>query len=129
MKECNSCGKCCIKYSNGGLSASRNEIEIWEIEQPHIFKFVAQGKIWMDPVNGQQIEVCPWLKEVQPTPPKTRIQYHCEIYDHRPDDCRLYPSNISEMILDECEMIDKKDRLNLKQAQIKLNDLMEDSRR
>ena len=22
MKECNQCGKCCTKYSNGGLSAS-----------------------------------------------------------------------------------------------------------
>ncbi len=81
----------------------------------------------MDPITGKQIEVCPWLKEVKPEPPKTRIQYHCKIYEQRPDDCRLYPSNISEMIIDECEMIEKKDRLNLKQAQIKLNDLMEDS--
>ncbi|HHJ18661.1 MAG TPA: YkgJ family cysteine cluster protein, partial [Gammaproteobacteria bacterium] len=27
MKECNQCGKCCIKYSDGGLSASSSEIE------------------------------------------------------------------------------------------------------
>jgi len=129
MKECNACGKCCQKYSDGGLSASKREIEIWEIEQPHIFKYVRQGNIWMDPVSGQQIEVCPWLKKVPAKPPSTRVQYHCDIYEHRPDDCRFYPSTLSEMILDECEMIEPKDIKNPKQAHISLASIMEDSHR
>ena len=38
MKECNQCGKCCIKYGGGDLSATKEEIDLWEIFNPEIYK-------------------------------------------------------------------------------------------
>ena len=123
MKECNSCGKCCIKYSNGGLSASEIELEYWEVFRPDISRYVRDGNIWMNPDSGEQIERCPWLREVA----NSKIQT-CDIYHDRPDDCRFYPVTISEMIKDECEMLEAKDIKNPKQAQKDLDMLMVDSR-
>jgi len=71
MKECNSCGKCCNKYSNGGLSASADDLSFWE--------------------------------------------------SLRPEDCRVYPIRVSDMFQDECEMLEPKDLVNLRLAQIKLD--------
>ena len=102
MKECNSCGKCCIKYSNGALYASPDEIEYWQIFRPNIAEYSNNNKIWMDPKTAEQLTLCPWLKKVEGT---NKIQYHCEIYFDRPDDCKHYPTTVTEMINDDCEMI------------------------
>ncbi len=123
MKECNSCGKCCIKYSNGDLSAEPAEIDYWDNYRPDIFQYVHKGKIWMDPKTGQQLSLCPFLKK---EPNQNR--YSCDIYYDRPDDCKLYPSNISEMIRDECEMIEAKDLKDSVKAQKDLDMIMTDSR-
>ena len=123
MKDCNQCGKCCIKYSNGGLSASQSEIELWEIFKPDIYQYVSNGKIWVDPKTGEKIERCPWLRKIP-----NQEKYTCDIYDDRPEDCRLYPTNIEEMERDECEMLETVDFKDKKQAQINLDKLMEDSR-
>ena len=129
MKECNSCGKCCIKYSDGGLSASKSEIELWDEYSPNISRHVHEGKIWTDPNTHEPLKLCPWLKiEANTSPYNSKIRYSCEIYYDRPDDCRLYPSTLSEMILDECEMIELIDLDKPKKAQIELDKLMEDSR-
>ncbi len=127
MKECNSCGKCCIKYSNGGLTASKSEIELWDVYSPHVFQYVKDGEIWVDPKTHQPLELCPWLKEI-PGKPGKATRYSCDIYFDRPDDCKFYPVTVSEMILDECEMIEKKDLANPKKAQVELDKIMEDSR-
>ena len=123
MKDCSQCGKCCVKYSNGGLSASTSEIELWEIFKPDIYQYVRDGKIWVDPQTGEQIERCPWLR-------KTLNQeiYTCDIYYDRPDDCKHYPVTIEQMVKDECEMLEANDRAKPKQAQITLDKLMVDSR-
>jgi uncharacterized protein len=121
--HCNQCGKCCTKYSNGGLSASSSEIKHWDIFRPDIYEYVNDKKIWMDPESGKQLEVCPWLRKE----PNKNI-YTCDIYFDRPDDCKYYPVTIEQMISDECEMIEKWDLVNPKQAQKKLDKLMEDSR-
>ena len=123
MKECNQCGKCCIKYSNGGLSVSVAQIDYWENFRPEIHRYVVEGNIWIDPDTGKQIELCPWLRKVP-----DQNKYTCDIYYDRPDDCRYYPSTIEEMVIDECEMLEEKDRSNLKLAQKALDDIMEDSR-
>ena len=123
MKKCNSCGKCCIKYSNGGLSASEIELEYWEVFRPDISRYVRDGNIWKNPDSGEQIERCPWLQKEANS--KMLI---CTIYHDRPDDCRFYPVTISEMIKDECEMLETKDFENPKQAQKNLDKLMIDSR-
>ena len=123
MKECNSCGKCCIKYSNGDLSAEKSEIEYWQENRPDIYQYVANGKIWMDPETSQQLTLCPFLKK---EPNQNR--YSCDIYYDRPDDCKYYPSNIPEMIRDDCEMIEPKDLKDAKKAQKTLDIIMIDSR-
>ena len=123
MKECNQCGKCCIKYSNGRLSASADEIEYWEMFRPNIAKYVSNGKIWVNPDTGQEIELCPWLSKL-PNVDK----FICDIYYDRPNDCKYYPVNIAEMIKDECEMLEQKDFNEPAKAQIKLDKIMADSR-
>lgn len=128
MKDCNQCGKCCIKYSGGDLSATPEEIDLWEIFNPEIFEYVKDGEIWFDPKTGTRFQRCPFLGIAPKTNPNTPDLYTCSIYLDRPDDCRQYPSLIAEMIRDECEMIEPADLKNPKQAQIKLDLLMSDSR-
>lgn len=123
MKECNQCGKCCTNYSNGGLSASVSEIDFWENSRPEIYRYVSDGKIWMSPDTGIQLERCPWLKKL-PNQNKTI----CDIYDDRPDDCKYYPVTIEQMVNDGCEMLEVQDLVNPKQAQKTLNKMMVDSR-
>ena len=123
MKDCNQCGKCCIKYSNGGLSVSEKQIDYWLNYKPKIYKYVNDGNIWIDPDTKEQIMICPWLRK-EPG----RNKYSCDIYFDRPDDCRYYPSTIDEMVRDECEMIEAKDLANSKQGQKDLDNIMQDSR-
>ncbi len=123
MKDCNQCGKCCIKYGNGGLSASASEIDYWENYKPEIARFVNDGNIWNDPETGKPLELCPWLRKLP-----NQDKYLCQIYNNRPDDCKLYPGTIEEMIRDECEMLEARDLEYPKQAQKDLNRLMADSR-
>ena len=123
VKECNQCGKCCTKYGNGGLSVTAEEITSWDAFRPDIYSYVNDGKIWMNPETGAQLERCPWLRK---SPNENK--YLCDIYFDRPDDCRYYPVTIDQMVIDECEMLEPKDLINTKQAQKTLNKLMEDSR-
>jgi len=123
VKECNQCGKCCESYSDGGLSASENEIEFWEIFRPHIYNFVSGGNIWIDPNTGNQFKRCPWLRQIP-----NQDKYVCDIYYDRPDDCKHYPVTIEQMIKDECEMLEARDLANPKQAQRVLDKLMADCR-
>ena len=111
MKACNSCGKCCIKYSNGGLSASEQDLALWESLRPEIYRYVRDGKIWMDPHTGEQIELCPWLRR-EPD----QLQFSCAIYFDRPEDCRVYPATVKDMINDECEMLEPQDLTDLSRA-------------
>lgn len=123
MKDCNQCGKCCIKYSEGGLSASAEEITSWDMHRPDIYRYVSDGKIWMNPETGEQIEYCPWLKKLP-----GENKYTCDIYFDRPDDCKFYPVTIDQMFADECEMLEAHDLSDPKKAQKKLDKIMIDSR-
>lgn len=123
MKECNLCGKCCTHYSDGGLSATADEIEWWQTFRPEIARYVSNGKIWMNPASGQQLKRCPWLQHIPNT-----SQYSCDIYHDRPDDCRHYPVDVAQMIEDQCEMLEVRDLAKPKQAQLTLDKLMTDSR-
>ena len=128
MKECNQCGKCCLQYSDGGLSAAAEEIEGWEIFNPAIAEYAVNGKIWMDPVSGEQLTCCPWLEVLPGRPGSGPIKYGCRIYQDRPQDCRHYPVSIADMVRDDCEMIENCDIEAPKEAQITLDQLMADSR-
>jgi Fe-S-cluster containining protein len=123
VKECNLCGKCCSKYSNGGLSALQSEVKHWDVFRPDIYAYVNEGKIWMHPDTGEQLEICPWLENE-----KGSARYTCAIYYDRPDDCRHYPVTVEQMINDECEMLEERDLAHPEQAQKKLDKLMVDSR-
>lgn len=123
MKNCNQCGKCCINYAHGGLSASAAEIEWWETHRPDIAKFVNNGKIWANPDTGELLQRCPFLEKIP-----GQEKYACQIYFDRPNDCKYYPVDIEQMVKDDCEMLELKDLRSPKQAQIKLDKLMADSR-
>ncbi len=125
MKACTQCGKCCINYSDGGLSITDDELESWELFRPDIAEYVHKGEIWMDPKTKQRITRCPWLEEGSN---EGRLIYRCSIYFDRPNDCRYYPVSVTEMIRDECEMVELIDITNLKKAQKNLDELMKDSR-
>ncbi|UZE96050.1 YkgJ family cysteine cluster protein [Alkalimarinus alittae] len=127
MKECNSCGKCCIKYGDGDLSASKDDIEMWELFRPDIYRYVRNNQIWFDPESGKPLTRCPWLRE-EPPQGTNSVRYSCDIYRDRPEDCRHYPSLIDEMQRDECEMLEPHDLLKPRQAQQKLDLIMTDSR-
>ncbi len=115
MKACNQCGKCCQKYADGGLSASSDEIDWWEAHRPDIARFVRDGLIWMDPDSGRQLSTCPWLQQLP-----DENKYTCAIYHDRPEDCRHYPLLVTDMINDECEMLEPVDLQDLAKAQAKL---------
>ena len=51
--------------------------------------------------------------------------YTCDIYFDRPEDCRDYPSLVTEMIDHGCEMIEAIDLQDLTKAQERLNQLMD----
>lgn len=123
MKRCNSCGKCCETAGNGGLSASREEIEWWEDHRPDIFRYVDGDRIWVDPATGEYFPRCPWLQG-----PADSGEFSCEIYDDRPEDCRHYPVDIEQMVRDDCEMLERRDLLDSRRAQQKLDAIMIDSR-
>jgi len=127
MKDCNQCGKCCIKYGGGDLSATQEECDLWELFNPEIFKFVCSNEIWCDPATGLKLKSCPFLELEPKEIPLSTNKYSCSIYLDRPEDCRHYPSLISEMIRDECEMIEAIDLQNPQKAQIQLDLLMKDS--
>ena len=123
MKPCNQCGKCCVKYSNGGLTVTEDEIKSWELFRPDIAEYVRKGQIWHQPSSGKPIELCPWLRKT----PGQNI-YTCDIYFDRPDDCKYYPVTVRQMIDDECEMLEPADGDDPERAQKSLDKLMEDSR-
>ena len=131
LKECNQCGKCCIKYGDGGIEATIEEIDMWEIFRPHIYQYVRNYKLWFDPKTQEPLTQCPFLEKVTVQKPNQvvnhetteQVKYTCAIYEDRPEDCRLYPSSINEMILDECEMIEAIDITQPKQAKITLDKL------
>ena len=124
MKDCNQCGKCCIKYGGGDIAATQEEIDLWELFNPDIFEYVKDGKIWFDPQTQQQLDRCPFLELAPKSTSKEKDKYTCSIYLDRPDDCRQYPSLITEMVRDECEMIEITDLDNPKKAQAKLERLV-----
>jgi Fe-S-cluster containining protein len=128
LKDCNQCGKCCIKYGNGGIAASEEDIDMWAIFRPHIHQYVIKDKIWFNPETGTQLTQCPFLEKMPNQQPSEQVKYTCAIYLDRPEDCRQYPSNIAEMVRDECEMIEVVDLNHPKKAQLILDDLMSDSR-
>jgi len=128
MQDCNSCGKCCIRYSNGDLSASDQDIEMWELFKPDIAAYVKKGLIWFSPQSGKQYSLCPFLREVKNPEQPQKTLYTCDIYYDRPEDCRFYPVTVKQMINDECEMLQQGDLDNPQKAQKDLDKLLEDSR-
>jgi len=103
--------------------ASASEIDWWELTQPHILRYVKNGKIWVDPESGQPLKVCPWLEKSADS-----SRYSCKIYLDRPDDCKHYPVDIAQMTKDDCEMLEASDLKDPIKAQRRLDLIMSDSR-
>ena len=117
MRACNQCGKCCIRYADGGLVATKDEVDAWELSRPDIYAYVHNGKIWHSPETGAALSRCPWLVGDE-------APFHCAISQDRPGDCRSYPANLTDMVRDECEMLEPRDLMDQKQALLKLKTLI-----
>ena len=128
MQNCNQCGKCCTKYGAADLDTNQQEIKMWALFNPEIFQYVKNDKLWFDPKTGEQLTQCPFLELASKTFTQEKDKYTCSIYHDRPQDCRHYPSLISEMINDGCEMLEAADKQNHFKAQKTLDILMIDSR-
>lgn len=128
MQDCNSCGKCCVKYSNGDLSASDEDLEMWNQFKPQIAEYVQKGLIWFSPISGKRLSICPFLREAPSVKLDEKPHYTCDIYYDRPEDCRFYPVTVQQMLNDDCEMLQEGDLLNPQKAQKDLDKLLEDSR-
>ncbi len=128
MNACNQCGKCCIKYGGSDLAVNPEEIDLWEIFNPEIYKYVKNNEIWFDPISDERLKTCPFLVLESKRGELDANKYTCSIYLDRPEDCRYYPSLIAEMIRDECEMIEVTDLEKPKKAQVALDLLMKGSR-
>jgi Fe-S-cluster containining protein len=102
---------------------TKQEVDVWILFSPDIAEYVAGGKIWMSPDTGAQLDHCPWLRTDH-----SNNLHTCDIYYDRPDDCRYYPVTVQQMIKDECEMLEKEDLDDPVKAQLRLDELMEDSR-
>ena len=77
----------------------------------------------MNPASGEYFARCPWLSK-SPDDKK----FTCDIYADRPEECRHYPIDIAQMLRDECEMLERRDVLDVKRAQRKLDAIMIESR-
>lgn len=128
MKDCTQCGKCCIKYSDGDLSASEQDMDMWQLFKPDIAEYVKQGLIWYSPDTGKRLSLCPFLRKTAHPDDETKAFYTCDIYYDRPEDCRFYPVTVQQMLNDECEMLEESDRDNPVKTQKALDILMKDSR-
>ena len=115
MRPCTQCGKCCIAYADGGLTASTDNLEHWATHRPDIDAYVRDGRIWHDPDTGQPLTTCPWLR------PLDEGRYGCDIYHDRPDDCRDYPVTLTDMVRDGCEMLEPSDLADTAKAQSRLD--------
>ena len=129
MRACTQCGRCCQLYADGGLSASTDEVAFWQEHRPDIAQYVRDGEIWFDPHNGERLPRCPFLESQTEMSGEQEVRtFSCAIYEHRPDDCRHYPVNITDMQRDGCEMLELRDLDNPRRAQRQLDALMFDSR-
>ena len=128
MQNCNSCGKCCVKYSNGDLSASDQDIDMCELFKPDIAAYVKKGLIWLSAQSGKQLSLLRFLQETNNTGKTAQSVYTSSSYFDLPEDWRFYPVTVKPVINDECEMLQQGDLLNPKQAQKDLDHLLSDSR-
>lgn len=117
MKPCTQCGRCCLNYADGGLAVAPSDLEHWATHRLDISEYVFGGEIWFSPETRERLTRCPWLEE-------SAGRYTCAIYEDRPEDCRSYPVLVEDMVRDECEMLEDRDRRDLAQAQSRLNLLM-----
>ncbi len=107
MQACTQCGKCCIKYGDGGLrSATAQDIFRWMLLAPEILEYAPWPlfDLWISPVTHEEFSRCPWLRKY----PK-RDRYYCRINDIKPMCCLGYPVSVDQMIRDGCEMLEPGD--------------------
>ena len=85
--QCKRCGRCC-RESQGFLSATPEDITRWRNQHredilSHAYVFpLDYADLWFDPVSGEELRHCPFLKKVG------HKKYECTIWETRPEQCR-----------------------------------------
>lgn len=84
---CKRCGRCC-KEAQGFLSATPEDITRWRnqhrediLSHAYVF-FTGYADLWFDPLSGEELFHCPFLKKVG------RKEYECTIWETKPEQCR-----------------------------------------
>jgi len=105
MRACTQCGKCCFKYEGDSWlgSASEADMLLWLIRAPEVLDYVGGNSrdLWVNPETGKEMQRCPWLDKLL-----GQEKYMCQIHDVRPEVCRDYPIDLSQMIDLDCEMLE-----------------------
>ena len=93
MKPCHKCGKCCSLCLG---TASENDLYRWSDDEQMI-PYVNAGylthgvvDLFIDPESGEDLITCPFLVKTNIDHFFGGVEYHCGIYEKRPDVCRDY---------------------------------------
>lgn len=89
--NCSHCGKCCIELGCE-LTMVREDYIRWKSQRRlDILRYAwipdlsdGWGDLWIDPETGEDVDVCPYLKQ------SAHGKYLCEIYDTKPKVCREF---------------------------------------
>jgi Fe-S-cluster containining protein len=95
--KCKQCGNCCLNlYDAFSTSATDQDIKMWEqegrddilewVDPIHIGSNQYVYDIWFNPVTGDDVKRCPWLRKLP-----NQEKYICRIQDLKPEHCRKYP--------------------------------------
>ena len=105
--RCIQCGRCCRKlnYRDG---CSMDDYQRWQtLGRDDILAWVGTVsrdgrviacRIWMEPGTNRYADVCPWLKQVDPSG-----RSMCTIHDVRPTVCRQYPGTRKHARMTGCQ--------------------------
>jgi hypothetical protein len=85
--QCRRCGRCC-REAQGFLSATSEDVARWRdqhrediLSYADIFP-VGCADLWFDPISGEELRRCPFLKKVG------HKRDECTIWQTRPEQCR-----------------------------------------
>ena len=104
--NCRQCGACCrfLEYQNEITSddvvrwraAGRKDILKW-VDEIRLKDHTSRFRAWVNPLTGEQIQVCPFLREESPNG-----LWICRIHDVKPAICREFPLSRKHAVMSGC---------------------------
>lgn len=106
--DCRRCGHCCLNLVDAYRGCvSEADLERWYLAgRRDLLAMVETLELgpgnrlhlaWIDPVSGEEVERCPWLREQA-----DQAGFHCAIEAIKPDHCRAYPEHPQHAAMTGC---------------------------